>query len=303
MTTPGPNDMTLNPDEMRRVWLDRYLRNQAQFDARMRTILVQAAEDAQSEIASLAKNSTFSAGVRTAQLKIVMGEIKAVLNDTYREFIPVISDGQRKTAVVAVGSFADTDRAYLSAAFAASGAVNDFIAGQRTQAQIGVANAATRFSHTDIPLSGRVYRSRILATRWIQNTVTTAIARGSSAQQIANAIRSSIRPNVTGGVGYAALRLGRTELNNAFHATTVNLAKDRPWVEGMLWNLSSTHEVDPGKTEVCERYAGRVFSVDDVPIKPHPQCRCYATPQLEAFESFITHLTAGQYRSWISDAA
>lgn len=32
-------------------------------------------------------------------------------------------------------------------------------------------------------------------------------------------------------------------------------------------------------------------------------CRCYVTPQLEAFDVFIRHLTAGQYRDWMNHAA
>lgn len=303
MTGPNPGFEYLDPEEMRKTWLGRYLRMQARQDTKLRTILLDSAKHAQTEVSALETNSTFSAGVRTAQIRLLMTVVKEITNDLFREIKPVLSDGQRDAASGAVDSFRDTDRAYLEAAFRESGNVRDFVEGQRQQARVQVANAVSKLYGFEFPLSGRVYRTRSLANRWVQNTVTRQILVGASAREIAKSVSRSIRADVPGGVGYAALRLGRTELNNAFHTTSVNLAKDRPWVEGMLWNLSSTHEIDPTKPEICETYSGRVFDVENVPKKPHPQCRCYTTPQLEAYETFIRHLTAGQYRSWITDAA
>lgn len=307
MTTPGPFDTAQNYDEARKTWLQRYLRIQGATDTRIRTILIEGADSAESALSALNSNPNFSAGVRSAQLRLVMREIRGVLNDLFGELKPVISDGQGKSAVGAVDAFAKTDREYLVAAFRNSAGslreIDNFIDGQRTSAQLGVANAISRIQHSDKPLSERVYRTRFLATRWVQNTVTSHVMRGSSAIDIAKDVRRSIRPNTPGGVSYAALRLGRTELNNAFHATSVELAKDRPWVEGMRWNLSQVHEIDPANPEICEQYHTRIFPVDQVPGKPHPQCRCFVTPELEAFDSFLRNLTSGQYRSWISNAA
>ena len=153
-------------------------------------------------------------------------------------------------------------------------------------------------------MSSRVYQTKALANHWVDKLVTTSIMRGDSAQQIANAVKTSIKPDTPGGVSYAAMRLGRTELNNAFHATSITLAQDRPWIESMAWNLSATHEfASTSKPEICETYAAKVWHVDQVPAKPHPQCRCFVTPQLEAWETFVRHLTAGQYRSWEQENA
>lgn len=295
--------MTSPNSEMRRTWLDRYLRIQAKQDTKLRTILLSVSEHAQNEVSALEKSSTFSAGVRTAQLRLVMKVVRELHNDLFAELQPVISSGQKDAAAGAVDSFRDTDREYLEAAFRETGNVDSFVEGQRRQAEIGVANAVSKLYGFEHPLSGRVYRTRSLANRWVQNTVTRQIFIGASAADIAKSVSRSIRADVPGGTGYAAMRLGRTELNNAFHTTSINLAKDRPWVEGMLWNLSARHEPNPLKQEICETYAGHVFTLETVPIKPHPQCRCYTTPQLEAYEVFIRHLTAGQYRSWITNAA
>ena len=265
--------------------------------------MVQGAEDAAKRVSALENNSTFSAGVRSAQIRLTMNEVKATLKDIFKEVIPVIYDGQRKTAVSAVDAFSETDYKYLKRAFSSTGRVDDFIAGQRLSAQLGIAHAISRVTKTQQPLSTRVYKSQALANNWIHRVVTSSIMRGDSAQDIAKQVKSSIKPNTPGGASYAALRLGRTELNNAFHATSITLSQDRPWVEGMAWNLSKVHTNDTGRVEICEQMAGLIYDVDAVPMKPHPQCRCFVTPQLEPFETFARHLTAGYYRDWMENAA
>lgn len=303
MTRPGPFDNSAESyEDRRRNWLDRYLYVQARTDMRVRTVLLQGAEDAKNRLILLENNTTFSAGVRAAQIRLAMDVVRRVHESIFGQLIPIIKDGQTNEAATAVDSFAATDERYLQAALGTTGAVDAFVAGQRKSAELGVAHAISRITRSERPLSERVYRSRSIANKWVERIVTSAIMRGDSAADIAKAVRSHILPSTPGGTAYAAMRLGRTELNNAFHATSVELAKDRPWVEAMRWNLSSVHEIeDPNNQEICEKYAAiGVFEVDQVPAKPHPQCRCYSTPELEPFETFVTNLTAGYYRGWTS---
>ena len=303
MTRPTPNNNTESFDVLRKRWLSRYMKIQTQTDTRIRTILVEAAEDAAQTVTALETNSTFSAGVRTAQVRLVMKTIKDVLNDVFNRITPLILKGQKSEAEAAVDGLTETDRDYLEAVFQTTGDTRDFIDSQKIQAQIQVANAINRITKSERPLSQRVYRSKALAQQWVQRDVTSGIARGASAQEIAKVVRKHIRPNTPGGVSYAALRLGRTELNNAFHATAITLAQDRPWIQGMSWHLSSVHQRDPQRVEVCERYADQIFEMNNVPAKPHPQCRCFVAPVLESRDVFIRNLTAGQYRDWIENVA
>lgn len=299
------DDINNEEEELRKQWLNRYLKAQGPVDTKIRKILVQASKDAESQIASLANNRTFSARVKTTQLKMVMQEIKVVLNDAFSSITPVIADGNKSAALQAVNAITESDIRYLKKAFAASGGdYRDFVEGQRRQAQLHVAHVVSKMYGFDKPLSSRVYRTRFQATTWVRNTVSRQIAIGASARDIAKAVRQSIRADTPGGVGYAAMRLGRTELNNAFHATSVNLAKDRPWVQGMSWHTSTVHEIkEGGLIEICDKYNGQVFDVDLVPAKPHPQCRCFVVPEVESLDTFVTHLTSGQYRDWMENAA
>lgn len=304
MTTPDPLNTgggAYAYEKRRKIWLNRYLAIQARSDTRVRTALLQAAEDAENRLSALETNSTFSAGVRSAQIRLAMTAIRDVHESLFKQMIPIIKDGYVRAAGAATDALAESDTQYLRAAFKSTGAASLFVDGQRRQAEIGVVHAINSLTKSDIPLSARVYRSRSISNGWAKRVVVSTIMRGGSAREIAQQVRSHIRPNTPGGTSYAAMRLGRTELNNAFHATTIELTKDRPWVESNRWNLSNTHV--PQKCK-CETYARiGTFSVENTPVKPHPQCRCFVTPELEPFESFVTNLNAGYYRDWTSKHA
>lgn len=306
MTSPTPFDMRDDYTELRRIWLQRYMRVQGRADKKLKTALTAAAEDAYKSLISETSKSTFSARVKSAQIRLLLGVLKEIFDDLFAEELKIIIAGNEQAAVAAVVAFAETDRDYLKAVFRNSGGrYEDFIAGQRKSAVLGVGNAVSRLTKSDKNLSQRVYHSRALANGWVKQRVTAHIVRGSSAQEIAKDIRKFVKPNVAGGVSYAAMRLGRTEINNAFHATSIALAQDRPWVEGMRWRLSATHDdrEDRAQIDKCDFYADQIFTVGDVPVKPHPQCRCFVTPEVESLEVFARHLTSGQYRSWIDEAA
>lgn len=311
MTTPTPFDNDISIDELRKRWLTRYIKAQGPVDTKIRTALIQAGDTAHERLMSEMTKKTFSASVKSAQLRLVLTEIKETLHELFGDVKPIILEGQKNAAGYAIDAFTETDRRWLEAAFSASvgngsksairKAVSGFISGQRVSAMSGVVNTLSRIDKSHQPLSVAVYKSERLANNWVGVQVNSGLARNASAKDIANDVRKSIRPNTPGGVSYAAMRLGRTEVNNAFHATAIATAQDRPWVEGMRWNLSATHD-DKIKC-VCQRFADQIFSVGSVPMKPHPQCRCFVTPEVEAWDSFLHHLTAGQYRSWINEAA
>jgi hypothetical protein len=301
VTVPLPSDTTESFDVLRKRWWQRYLTVQAKSDTQIRTVLVQAASDAQDRITALTQNSTFSAGVRTAQVRLAMNEMKSVHKDLFGDILPIITSGQKDEAGAAIDGFTETDIQFLQAAFSSTGAVESFIKSQRLSAVAHVTNAIQRVTKTNIPLSSRVYRSQSLANNWIQNKINVALATGAGARDLAKTVKSQILPTTPGGTSYAALRLGRTELNNAFHATAIEAAQDRPWITGMRWYVSDRHEDDP--KEICTKLAGQLFDVDAVPPKPHPQCRCFVAPEVETLDVFTRHLTAGQYRDWIENAA
>jgi hypothetical protein len=155
-------------------------------------------------------------------------------------------------------------------------------------------------------LSERIYRNAQAGTAQAGRVVERHLARGASAKEIAAATRGLFEPETPGGTSYAAFRLGRTEINNAHHSTTIRLTKDQPWVKGYKWNLSRSHP----KPDICDALAfgssGRgygpgEYSVRDAPGKPHPQCFCYLTILQEDREAFLNNLVNGKYDDHLGD--
>ena len=269
MVNPFSSDES---DVLRKRWLERFIKTLSPYDKKIKAVLTQGSKDANEVIGELAKSNTFSSGVRTAQIKLAKAEIESLLSGVFKNVTPIIKDGQSSTAIAAANALTETDRRFLAAAFSSTNDVNTFIKSQRQGASLGVANAISRVTGSDIPLSARVYRTEKLANRWVQNQVNSSIIRGDGAKDIAKIVRTSIKPTTPGGVSYAALRLGRTELNNSFHCTAITLSENRPWIQGMDWHLSHTHVVNIHKPEICEEYSRRAWEMGNVPAKPHPQC-------------------------------
>lgn len=297
MTAPTDNNTGASQGVLLKRWLNRYMTVQAKYDSQIKKLLKDGAEDAQQRISVLNSNSTFSAGVKTAQQRMVLAAIKPTYKTLFKELIPILKNGQKDEAGAAADGLTETDLAYLRAALSATTDIDSFIKSERQRAELGVIHALSQVTKSNQPLSARVYRTQSLASGWVQRVIRSSILRGDSAIEMAKQVKSSIDPSTAGGTSYAALRLGRTELNNAFHATAISLSSDRPWITGMQWNTSRIHEDDP--TEICTQLNGKIFTLDLVPAKPHPQCRCYVAPTLESASAFAAHLTAGTYRDWI----
>jgi len=155
----------------------------------------------------------------------------------------------------------------------------------------------------NIDLSPRVYRNSDLAAGRIDRIVDRGIATSKSAREIARDVRGLIRPDTPGGVSYAAKRLARTEINNAFHATQIQSAANSPFVEAMEWNLSGSHP----RPDDCDDLADMnheglgpgIFTPTNVPPKPHPQCLCFTTSVTVRSEKFANDLLSGEYDSWL----
>lgn len=172
------------------------------------------------------------------------------------------------------------------------------------QARSGVDSYISRKENT-LQLSKRVYGNLALWSGTIDKQINIGLLTGQSAQEIGKRVEKLINPAASGGVRYAALRLGRTELANAFHTTTIRNTREMPWVTGYKWNLSSSHDND----DVCNSLANDdheglgpgVFKKANVPTsKPHPQCLCYITTEVMDEDRFIKAWNAGRFRQYVN---
>lgn len=292
MTSPSPHP------------LRRYLIVQQDWDRRLVKILKETAGDAERQIAKLAGRSGTGALVRTRQLQTALQEINSAMAEAWLRLGDEIAAGRIASAVEAV----EVDREWSEGLARAGLPERDATAltsALRASSREAVQLVRTREEISRIELSSRVYRNNVLSSGRVDRLVNSALARGLSARELAKEVAAFIRPDVPGGMSYAAMRLGRTELNNAFHAQTIMDNQDYPWVKYMKWNLSSSHP----RPDECDRLArqgavkgmpGGVYLVEQTPSKPHPHCLCFVTPESISPDQFIKAFRRGEYDGWLT---
>ena len=166
-------------------------------------------------------------------------------------------------------------------------------------------------------LSDRIWNLHDIANKNLKSMIQQGVNQGKSAVDIAKEIEkylevsgpawtTGIKPSVTGkgSVKYNALRLARSETQNAYRRAQKLSAQESDIVKGIKWTLSSNHPVYPpsyeyeGYNEICNYLAEHnhqdlgagVFKPDDIPITPHPQCMCHWLDVLYEGDKFINIL-------------
>lgn len=279
-------------------WLGRYLGVEKLFDEKLKVVLVDALSGVDDAFGKL--GDKFSDKVRRSQLSQSSRALRNVIHGIYGDTGNLIREHRQDAAVAAVDAGLYDQRSILARIFPDSASRTAYADSLRQTGRRNIESVITRVLETERPLSARVYKSEALANGQVATIINRALARGDSASNIARDVKALIDPAVPGGVSYAARRLGRTEINNAFHAQSIHDAQQTPWVEQMEWHLSKVHVDDPG--DECETYALlRFFRIESVPGKPHPQCRCYVTPKLPDYNNFEQSLLTGQYDSYLDD--
>lgn len=170
-------------------------------------------------------------------------------------------------------------------------------------AAAGIQAAISR-KENGIALSDKVWGNNQLSRKALNDTINSGLLLGKSAREIATDVKKYIDPNYPGGASYAAMRLGRTEVLNAYHRTALKRYADTPWVEFVIWNLSGSHP----RPDECNVYAERsavkgqpsgTWRVSEVPGKPHPNCLCYVTPTSPDLDTFAKNFDSGKYNDYI----
>lgn len=163
-------------------------------------------------------------------------------------------------------------------------------------------------------LSDRIWRIQEYAQKGILDITIQGVMSGISAVELAKQLEgfllkrgpawtTGIKRSVTGRgtVAYNALRLARTEINQAYHWAQKEMAKENPMLIGQKWNLSNTHPTDwppsaayMGYPEICDYYAKHdhhglgegVFPPGEAP-PDHPNGLCYLTDVWKPVEEIL----------------
>jgi hypothetical protein len=292
VTHPDPSS---DPDK--KVWLNPLMRVIQRSDVDMRRLLRETADRAAADVERLALKPGIGASVRAGQLHAVRAALTGSLGDLWRAAGNLTKANRLKAIAEAMRVGADWDKRVFGIA------MSDAL---RNQLKLGVTATADRntrlmlqrYTHETIPLSEKVYHSEKLAGGWVDRAVNQALGRGLSARELAKEVRSLIKPDVPGGVSYAAMRLARTELNNAYHYAAIQDNQDKPFVDSFAWKLSKSHP----RVDKCDEYAAdSPYAKGEVPDKPHPQCFCYVAAQVIDEDDFVDNFKKGDYDDYLTD--
>lgn len=267
-------------------------------DTEIRRLLYKAADAAASDVERLAPRGA----IRRGQFSMALREIRKTIKNLFADVGDTVREGRLDAAQSAMlASYQWEEPYYIAAGLNA----RERSMLRRSTLDISRRNVELmlrRFNTEQIPLSRQVYRSRALAQGWVDNLVNIGIGRGLTARELAREVKQHIRPDTRGGTAYAALRLGRTEINNSFHTAAVLSTVDKPWVSSMSWNLSGSHTDE----DICDKLAKEdrfglgegMFPREQVPQKPHPQCFCYVVPKMQDEDEFVAAFARGEYDNY-----
>ncbi len=168
----------------------------------------------------------------------------------------------------------------------------------------------TRTRAYGIKVSDRIWRISQDARTQLKNAIEEGIAMGRDPRKVARDIQALLNPGVRTelrketrkrlaapkDVCMEAMRLAVTEMQHAAHEGTIGVYSKMPPCEGFYWRLSNNHPL----TDICDEYARHngdgFWEKDEVPVKPHPWCRCYLVPKMKKPEEVREDL-----RAWINN--
>lgn len=271
-----------------------YLLVQRKFDAELAAALEAAARDIERKLRVLRVTPGIGATVRASQLRVTLAAIHEELadlwgNDVTRNVMRG-SQAAAKAAESAIETLSRTVYASLPERDAEA-----LIRSLRASSRAGIQAAYARVPRA---LSAAVYRNQAVSRGIIDGLIRQGLIQGLSAKELAREVYRYVSPTTPGGASYAAMRLARTEINNAFHEQQIKTAH-APGVKAVKWNLSGSHP----KPDVCNQYAEEdhadmgagVYRVGDVPGKPHPHCFCYLTYVTLTPKQFAAAMEAGDF--------
>lgn len=268
-------------------WDDRdplkaYIRQQRIVDAQLRKTLLAASNDAKRHIIGMSEGSLRRAQLELAQQQLrLWAEVGTVIDTGIYANAPAVA---RLNAI-----FTDDLLARLGVKASA-----EFRQGMQRAAQNSIRTYMAR-QQFGMTLSERVYKNGQVASGRIDSIVGNGILRGASAREIARDVAGLINPNTPGGVSYAAMRLGRTELNNSFHQANRDTYTANPFIDRVDWTLSASHP----REDDCDDYADRgPYRPEDVPDKPHPQCLCFTSPRVIPQSELVSRFKSGEFDEW-----
>lgn len=235
--------------------------------------------------------------IRRAQLEKSRSVLLAEQATLFTRLGDVVS-ARRASAASRAARLSAASQAALLSLVGESSQAQALYDGALEVSQRAIDAALARMRLSALPLSSRIYNTSVWMGGRLGKLINETLATGLNAKEFAKRARDWFDPNTPGGVRYAAMRLARTEINNAFHAISAEKYATTPWIEKVNWNLSKSHP----KPDICNAVAAESpYPSDKVPARPHPQCMCFITGEPIAEDDFVENFLAGEYDDYLDE--
>lgn len=233
--------------------------------------------------------------VRRAQLENTRARLLAEQAELFERMGDVVAARRARAASRSARLSAAADAALLS--LVGKGEQAQYLYDRALDvSQRSIDAALQRMKFSALPLSRRIYNTNVWMAGRLGKLINETLASGINAREFARRARDWFNPNTPGGVRYAAMRLARTEINNAFHSMSAQKYAETPWITEVEWNLSKSHP----KPDECDEYAKQSpYKSDETPARPHPQCMCYITPKSIDEDEFVENFLKGDYDEYL----
>lgn len=272
--------------------LNEYLAVQKDMTGVLNTVLTTTADRLESALLE-SSGVSVSEVIGRNQMIAARAQIHRAIEELYVNEGLIIKRFDGRAAEAAVKAFSVYEGPFLERILQ-NVSVDDYVKFEMLAASNRINAVMSRImGKSYVPLSSRIYGTSVLSKGIVDRYIEVALAQGLSARDFAKGVKDLILPNVPGGVSYASMRLARTEINNAFHATSIDRYQESVYVESVDWNLSSSHPSDDDCNLIMENGP---YPKDQVPLKPHPNCFCYITPRMISEEAFLA-LASGPMRA------
>lgn len=169
---------------------------------------------------------------------------------------------------------------------------------------------ANRTEAYGLKVSDRVWKLSADAREELKRALEDAVATGKDPRKLAKEIQHLLNPGVwtplrketrkrlgvSKDVSMEAMRLAVTEMQNAGHEGAIASYSLLPTCKGFYWKLSNSHPIE----DICDVYAKHngdgFWKKEEVPVKPHPWCRCYVVPVMEAPQDVVQKM-----KTWLNN--
>lgn len=275
------------------------MKNLEMYDRDIAQVLSKALDDIDREVSRLIAKEGIGARVREAQLRESRKIISRKIDEIYKSNFALIQGYRERVAGVASLIGSKRDKSVLDMLDLSEKQQEELSDAAAVMAMRNIDAVVKRQTQTK-KLIKTLDKSKKYAQGMVDRRINSGLAKGDGALEIARDIRPMFDPKTPGGVTYAAKRVGRTEIVNAFHAQAKEDFIGKPWIESVSWNLSKSHPSGSGCR--CEYYAmKKTFPPEQVPDKPHPQCLCFITPNVKSVDEVLADVDDSRYDRWLEE--